>query len=70
MPRVSILLPCRDAAEHLPDAIASIRAQTFADFEVIAVDDGSEDATPEQLARWAREDRPTTWPGRAVSSAS
>ena len=45
MPRVSILLPCRDAARHLGAAVASIRGQTFEDYEVVAVDDGSADET-------------------------
>jgi glycosyltransferase involved in cell wall biosynthesis len=53
---LSILLPCRDAAEHLDDAVDSIRAQTFEDFEVIAIDDGSRDGTPGRLEAWARED--------------
>jgi hypothetical protein len=55
-PAVSILLPVRDGAEHLADAIASLEAQTLADFEVIAVDDGSTDSTPALLADWARRD--------------
>ncbi|HNB55128.1 MAG TPA: glycosyltransferase, partial [Anaerolineales bacterium] len=45
MPPVSILLPCYNAAATLPDALASLTAQTLTDFEVIAVDDGSTDAT-------------------------
>ena len=57
MRRVSILMPCRDAAEHLQAAITSIRTQTFQDFEVVAVDDGSTDDTAAVLAAWAREDR-------------
>ena len=56
MPRVSVLMPCRDAAEHIDAAITSIRDQTFPDFEVVAVDDGSVDDTPERLRAWARED--------------
>lgn len=56
-PRVSVLLPCRDAAAHLPEAIASLAAQTLEDFEVIAVDDGSTDATGDILAQWARSDQ-------------
>lgn len=56
MPIVSVLLPVRDGEAHLPEAIASIAGQTLDDFEVIAVDDGSRDATPEILRRWAWED--------------
>jgi len=46
----------RDGAAHLPEAIASLEAQTDGDFEVLAVDDGSADATPDLLADWARHD--------------
>jgi glycosyltransferase involved in cell wall biosynthesis len=56
MAPVSVLLPCRDAAAHLPDAIASIQAQSFGDFEIIAVDDGSTDATTDLLRDWAGQD--------------
>ena len=55
-PRVSVLLPCRDAASTLDEAMASLTAQTFDDFEVVAVDDGSADGTGEALARWAARD--------------
>ena len=50
MPRISILLPARDAAATLPAALRSIRSQTFKDWEIVAVDDGSADRTPELLA--------------------
>ncbi len=56
MPGVSILLPCRDAALHLPSAIASLRQQTFEDYEVVALDDGSGDATFAELYTWAQQD--------------
>ena len=55
-PVVSVLLPARDAATHLPEAIASIDAQTLTAYEVIAVDDGSEDRTAGLLDEWARRD--------------
>jgi glycosyltransferase involved in cell wall biosynthesis len=55
-PRVSILLPCRDAEPYLPDTIASIQAQSYRDFEIIAVDDGSTDNTRALLDAWAAED--------------
>jgi GT2 family glycosyltransferase len=56
MRRVSILMPCRDAADHIDAAIASMREQTFTDFEVVAVDDGSADDTFARLYAWAQED--------------
>jgi glycosyltransferase involved in cell wall biosynthesis len=45
IPTISIIMPCYNAAAHLPRSIASIQAQTFADWELIAVDDGSKDET-------------------------
>jgi len=55
-PTISVLLPCRNAARYLPACIASLMRQRCRDFEVVAVEDGSTDATPELLAAWARAD--------------
>lgn len=52
-PRVSCLLPVYNGAEFLEQAINSVRAQTFEDFEIIVVDDGSTDETPQVLSRLA-----------------
>jgi len=56
MPRVSVLLPVRDAAATLAECLGSLRRQTLRDFEILAVDDGSRDGSGEQLAAAARED--------------
>ena len=48
-PKVTVLLPVRNGSAHLEDALASIFAQKFADFELLVIDDGSSDATPEIL---------------------
>jgi glycosyltransferase involved in cell wall biosynthesis len=54
-PRISILFAARDEAEKLPAALATMLAQDYANYEVIAVDDRSSDATPEILDALARE---------------
>lgn len=53
-PRVSVIVPARNAAATLPATLASVRAQTFSDWEVVLVDDGSTDGTA-ALARAADE---------------
>jgi glycosyltransferase involved in cell wall biosynthesis len=55
-PHVSVLLPVRDEEPYLAECLDSLSAQTLKDIEVIAVDDGSTDGTPEILARHARAD--------------
>lgn len=50
-PTVSIILPTYNRAAFLPEALASIRAQTFTDWELIIVDDGSTDETKDLIAR-------------------
>ena len=52
-----MLLPARDAAATLARAIASIRAQTFPDWELLVVDDGSVDGSVELLGALARVER-------------
>jgi glycosyltransferase involved in cell wall biosynthesis len=47
----------RDAERTLPECLDSLRAQTLADFEVVAVDDGSRDASRALLEDAARRDR-------------
>ena len=54
MPAISVLLPVRDAGPYLAPALASLWRQSEADFEVIAVDDGSRDGSGERLERAAR----------------
>ena len=54
MPAISVLLPCYNATATLEETLSSLAQQTFADFEIIAVDDGSTDATLDILLAWAR----------------
>jgi GT2 family glycosyltransferase len=55
-PRVSILLPVRNAEATLPACIESLRTQTLTDWECLAVDDHSTDRSRELLEAWAAED--------------
>lgn len=52
-PAVSVLLPVYNAAPYLEAALRSLSAQTFTDFEIIAIDDGSTDASASILAAFA-----------------
>jgi glycosyltransferase involved in cell wall biosynthesis len=56
MPRVSLLLPVRDAAPTLERALASCLTQTWRDLEIIAVDDHSRDGSSEILRAAAEHD--------------
>jgi glycosyltransferase involved in cell wall biosynthesis len=53
VPALSVLVPVRDAAPWLGDSLRSLWRQTFTDFEVVAVDDGSRDGSGEILERAA-----------------
>jgi glycosyltransferase involved in cell wall biosynthesis len=64
-PRVSVLLPVRDALTTLPECLSSLRDQTLADHEVIAVDDGSVDGSREWLREAAVRDPRLTVIGTA-----
>jgi glycosyltransferase involved in cell wall biosynthesis len=50
MPRVSVVIPTRNRARLLRQAIVSVLAQTFQDFEVIIIDDASDDDTQAVIA--------------------
>ena len=57
MPAVSVIIPAYNAAATLERALASVAKQTLSGIEILVVDDGSTDATPEILARMAAADR-------------
>ncbi len=52
MPEVTVLLPVRDSARTLALAMLSVLEQSFGDFELLVLDDGSVDASPEIALRF------------------
>src|SRR5262245_15036509 len=57
LPAISVLMPVYNAGRFLAPALDSVLAQTFADFELIAIDDGSGDASGAVLAEYAVRDQ-------------
>jgi glycosyltransferase involved in cell wall biosynthesis len=56
MVTLSVLMPVRNGEKYLGEAIESTLAQTFTDFELLVLDDGSSDSTRDILASYARRD--------------
>jgi glycosyltransferase involved in cell wall biosynthesis len=48
-PTVSIVMAAKNYARFLPEAVESVRAQTFTDWELLVIDDGSSDHTPDAV---------------------
>jgi len=55
-PRFSVTIPAYNAQDTLAETVESVRAQTFKDWELVIVDDGSTDSTRELAESLARED--------------
>ena len=55
-PAISIIVPCFKQAEYLPEALDSLIAQTFENWEAVVVNDGSPDHTEEIALAYAAKD--------------
>ena len=56
-PKISVLIPTYNYGRFLPEAIESVLAQEFQDFELLIVDDGSKDDTAEAVAPYCARDK-------------
>ena len=52
VPLVSVIIPTYNRADLVRQALASVKAQTYRDFEIVVVDDGGTDGTCEVLSAW------------------
>ena len=55
-PQISVLIPTYNYARYLPEAVESVLAQDFQDYEILIADDGSTDGSGEVIARYAARD--------------
>ena len=68
--RFSIVIPTYNRADFLPKAIESVLAQTFADWELIIVDDGSTDNTKDVVSQYSNRRITYIYQGNAERSAA
>lgn len=57
VPKVSVIMPAYNAQKHIGEAIDSVRAQSFIDWELIVVNDGSTDDTAKIVTSYSLTDR-------------
>lgn len=69
MPKISVIIPTYNRADLLKDAVDSVLAQTYQDFELLIIDDGSTDHTRELLASYETHVTYLFQGNRGVSSA-
>ncbi len=69
MPLVSVIIPTYNRDWIVAEAIDSVLAQDFSDYELIVVDDGSNDGTPKILAAYGDRITVLRQPNRGVSAA-
>ncbi len=52
MPKVSVVIPTHNRANYIAHAVESVLDQTFRDYEIIVINDGSTDNTQEVLKKF------------------
>jgi glycosyltransferase involved in cell wall biosynthesis len=56
-PMISVLIPIFNGERYLQESLESIKSQTFIDFEILLIDDGSTDGSMSILKRFAQHDK-------------
>src|SRR3954468_22992204 len=69
MPQVSVIIPVFNAAATVAETIESVLRQTFDDYEIIVVDDGSTDRTAHVLGRYQDRIQMIRRPNGGISAA-
>ena len=69
MAKVSVIIPVYNGAATIGRALASVFAQTFTDYEVMVINDGSTDDTAAVLSRYGDRIRVITQANRGLSAA-
>lgn len=73
MPKVSVIIPVHNAGRHLRACLGSVLSQSLADVEVVCVENGSTDGSPELLSEFASADsrvRVVSMPGGRGAGAA
>ncbi len=55
-PLISVIIPVYNAEQYLDECVGSVVGQTYANLEIILVDDGSADNSPQMCDTWAKND--------------
>ena len=69
IPRVSVVIPTYNSSAMVEQAIQSVLAQTYRDFEIIVIDDGSTDGTKDVVRRFGERVRYFNQENQGVSAA-
>src|SRR5262245_52729040 len=69
MPEVSVVVPTYNSARYLGAAVESVLEQSDRDLEVLVIDDGSRDETPDVMARYGPPVRYLRQENQGVSAA-